>query len=168
MKLKAFTEHFTEDEIRKILSESVPNMDEEVDFESFLRVSILLLIVLPTKIKRFHGKSCGLHFTLFASQAHLNLQAQATAKRGSYKRVSSFLKATTTTVHHSISESEKTSYVAHINNYLGEDPFLKKYLPIDPGGNDIFELAKDGVLLWYTQTKLAFRNQVSCNIIEKS
>ncbi|CAM8944694.1 unnamed protein product [Rhodiola kirilowii] len=116
VRLKAFNEHFTEDEIRKILSDSVPNMDEEVDFESFLR-------------------------------AHLNLQAQATAKRGSYKRVSSFLKATTTTVHHSISESEKTSYVAHINGYLGKDPFLKKYLPIDPGSNDIFELAKDGVLL---------------------
>lgn len=62
--------------------------------------------------------------------------------------MSSFLKATTTSLVHTISESEKASYVAHINNYLGEDPFLKKYLPMDPATNDLFDLAKDGVLLW--------------------
>lgn len=81
-------------------------------------------------------------------QAYLNLQARATAKLGGSKNSSSFLKATTTTLLHTISESEKASYVAHINSYLGDDPFLKKYLPMDPGGNDLFNLAKDGVLLW--------------------
>jgi plastin-1 len=49
---------------------------------------------------------------------------------------------------HTISESEKASYVAHINNYLGQDEFLKRYLPIDPSTNDLFEIVKDGVLLW--------------------
>lgn len=38
-KLKAFSELFTEDEIKDALAESHQNMDEEIDFESFLRVS---------------------------------------------------------------------------------------------------------------------------------
>ncbi|KAL5581734.1 hypothetical protein UlMin_014176 [Ulmus minor] len=80
-------------------------------------------------------------------RAYLNLQARATTKSGGSKSSSSFLKATTTTVHHAINESEKASYVAHINSYLGEDPFLKKYLPIDPSSNALFDLVKDGVLL---------------------
>lgn len=82
-------------------------------------------------------------------QAHLNLQTRATAKSGGSKSSSSFLKATTTTVHHAINESERASYVAHINSFLAEDPFLKKYLPINPSTNALFDLAKDGVLLWY-------------------
>ncbi|KAJ4981916.1 hypothetical protein NE237_032753 [Protea cynaroides] len=80
-------------------------------------------------------------------RAYLNLQARATAKLGGSKHSSSFLKATTTTLLHTISESEKASYVAHINSYLGEDPFLKNFLPIDPATNALFDLAKDGVLL---------------------
>ena len=76
------------------------------------------------------------------------MQSQATAKSGGSKSSSSFLKATTTTVHHTINESEKSSYVSHINSYLAEDPFLKKYLPIDASTNALFDLVKDGVLLW--------------------
>lgn len=79
----------------------------------------------------------------------MKLQAHAHARTGSNaKNSSAFLKAATTTLLHTISESEKASYVAHINNYLAEDEFLKKYLPIDPSSNDLFEIAKDGVLLW--------------------
>lgn len=96
------------------------------------------------------------HFFFFiyqfswTGQTYLNLQAQDTTKvGGSKKSLQSFLKAATTTLLHTIIESEKASYVAHINSYLGEDPFLKKYLPLDPATNDIFDLAKDGVLLWY-------------------
>ncbi|XP_056171479.1 fimbrin-5-like [Syzygium oleosum] len=115
-KLKAFSEMFNEDEVRAILGESRTNVEEEIDFESFLR-------------------------------AFLNLQARATAKSGGSKHSSSFLKAATTTFQHTINVSEKASYVAHINSYLGEDPFLNKYLPLDPGTNALFDLAKDGVLL---------------------
>ncbi|XP_044501747.1 fimbrin-5-like [Mangifera indica] len=79
-------------------------------------------------------------------RAFLNLQARVTEKSGGSKS-SSFLKATTTTFHHAINESEKASYVSHINNYLAEDPFMKKYLPIDPATDQLFEIAKDGVLL---------------------
>ncbi|KAM2015438.1 hypothetical protein FF2_045169 [Malus domestica] len=79
-------------------------------------------------------------------RAYLNLQARENARSGGSKQ-SSFLKATTTTVHHAINTSEKSSYVAHINGYLAEDPFLKKYLPLDPSTNALFDLAKDGVLL---------------------
>lgn len=82
-------------------------------------------------------------------QAYLNLQGRGTEKLGGSNHSSSFLKATTTTLLHTIIESEKASYVAHINSYLGDDPFLKQYLPLDPSTNDLFDLVKDGVLLWY-------------------
>jgi plastin-1 len=82
----------------------------------------------------------------------LNLQGRATLKLGSSKNSSSFLKAAITTLLHTISQSEKASYVAHINSYLGDDPFLQQYLPLDPATNDLFDLAKDGVLLWYLST----------------
>lgn len=78
------------------------------------------------------------------------MQGQTTAKSGGAKNSWSFLKASTTTLLHTISESEKASYVAHINSYLGDDPFLQQFLPLDPATNDLFNLAKDGVLLWYT------------------
>ncbi|XP_020083169.1 fimbrin-5-like isoform X2 [Ananas comosus] len=81
------------------------------------------------------------------SKEYLKLQSRSGAKLGSTKNSSSFLKATTTTLLHTINESEKSSYVAHINSYLGEDPFLKKYLPLDPATNDLFNLVRDGVLL---------------------
>ncbi|XP_057978794.1 fimbrin-1-like isoform X2 [Malania oleifera] len=115
-KLKALREMFPEEEIGNILEEMGFHMNDEIDFEAFLK-------------------------------AFLNFQSRATAKLGCSGSSSSFLKATTTTLLHTISESEKESYVAHINSYLGDDPFLKKYLPLDPATNDIFDLAKDGVLL---------------------
>ncbi|KAH7663725.1 Calponin homology domain-containing protein [Dioscorea alata] len=80
-------------------------------------------------------------------RAYLDMQGRTATKSGGSKMSSSFLKASTTTLLHTISESEKASYVAHINGYLRDDPFLKKYLPLDPGSNDLFNLAKDGVLL---------------------
>ncbi|KAK6230171.1 hypothetical protein QUC31_001689 [Theobroma cacao] len=80
-------------------------------------------------------------------RVYLNLQGQATGKLGGPKNSSSFLKASTTTLLHTISESEKASYVTHINIYLGDDPFLKQFLPLDSTTNDLFNLAKDGVLL---------------------
>ncbi|KAL3508425.1 hypothetical protein ACH5RR_027826 [Cinchona calisaya] len=115
-KLKAFSEMHNEEEIRKVLAESNPDMSSEIDFEGFLR-------------------------------AYLNLQSHANTKEGSPKSSSSFLKATTTTLLHTIIESEKASYVAHINSYLRDDPFLKQFLPIDPASNGLFDLARDGVLL---------------------
>ncbi|CAH8278864.1 unnamed protein product [Arabidopsis lyrata] len=94
-----------------------PNLNDEVDFEFYLRI-------------------------------YLNLQAHVNAIIGSgVKNSSAFLKAATTTLLHTISDSEKSSYVAHINNYLSGDEFLNKYLPINPSSNDLFEVAKDGVLL---------------------
>lgn len=76
---------------------------------------------------------------------YLKMQGKAGPKGSA---TSAFLKAATTTLLHTISESEKAAYVNHINNYLGEDEFLRKYLPIDPLTNDLFEISKDGVLLW--------------------
>jgi plastin-1 len=45
------------------------------------------------------------------------------------------------------SEEERTAYVKVINSSLAEDPVCKKYLPIDPDNNEVFDRIKDGVLL---------------------
>ena len=45
------------------------------------------------------------------------------------------------------SQEEKIAYVKVINNALADDDVCKKYLPIDPESNDIFERLKDGVIL---------------------
>ncbi|KAH7576521.1 hypothetical protein JRO89_XS01G0098200 [Xanthoceras sorbifolium] len=117
-RLKVIGESLKEEERASFIQDVYHNiLHDEVDFELFLKV-------------------------------YLKLQAHANARSGSNaKNSSAFLKAATTTLLHTISESEKASYAAHINNYLAEDEFLKKYLPIDPSSNDLFEIAKDGVLL---------------------
>ncbi|KAK6163977.1 hypothetical protein DH2020_000841 [Rehmannia glutinosa] len=116
-RLKHVGENLTEQERAAFLQESYQDLEIDADFELFLRV-------------------------------YLKLQALATERKGSgTKNASAFLKSPTSTLLHTISESEKASYVAHINNYLAEDEFLKKYLPIDPATNDLFEIAKDGVLI---------------------
>ncbi|XP_010545257.1 PREDICTED: fimbrin-1 isoform X2 [Tarenaya hassleriana] len=78
---------------------------------------------------------------------YLNLQGKAAEKSGGHKNSSSFLKASTTTLLHTINQSEKGSFVHHINRYLGDDPFLEQFLPLDPDSNGLYELVKDGVLL---------------------
>ena len=45
------------------------------------------------------------------------------------------------------SEEERTAYVKIINSSLADDPVCKKYLPIDPDSNEVFDRIKDGVLL---------------------
>ncbi|KAJ4730341.1 putative Fimbrin [Melia azedarach] len=117
-RLKVVGENLNEEERASFIQDLYhSNLNDEVDFELFLKV-------------------------------YLKLQAHANARTGSNtKNSSAFLKAATTTLLHTISESEKSSYAAHINNYLAQDEFLKKYLPIDPSSNDLFEIVKDGVLL---------------------
>ncbi|KAI3673842.1 hypothetical protein L6452_39972 [Arctium lappa] len=77
-------------------------------------------------------------------RAYVNLQTQAAKKLGNSKSAASFLRASTV---HTVQDSEKEVYVAHINSYLRDDPFMKQFLPIDPSSNALFELVKDGVLL---------------------
>uniref|UniRef100_A0A0D9VKA9 Calponin-homology (CH) domain-containing protein n=1 Tax=Leersia perrieri TaxID=77586 RepID=A0A0D9VKA9_9ORYZ len=120
-KLRGLNEVISEEEIASHLSQSYPDADQEIEFESFLR-------------------------------EYLNLQSRASSKEGGGgggggKTSSSFLKSSTTTLLHNLNQAEKSSYVAHINTYLGEDPFLKKYLPIEPTGSQLFDLVRDGVLL---------------------
>ncbi|XAR55300.1 hypothetical protein NMG60_11035337, partial [Bertholletia excelsa] len=115
--LKHVNEVFNEDQIKTILAEK-SDMSEEIDFESFLRVYV-----------------------------NLQLRARSKLRGPKFKNSTSFLKSSTTTLRHDISESEKTSYCNHINTFLAEDKFLGKYLPIDPSTNALFDLCKDGVLL---------------------
>lgn len=117
-RLKVVGENLSEEERDSYINDLYKKSDEDVDFELFLKV-------------------------------YLKLQTFASSRTGNNnaKNSSAFLKVATTTLLHTISESEKASYVTHINNYLAEDEFLKKYLPLDPSTNDLFEIAKDGVLL---------------------
>ncbi|XP_042010359.1 fimbrin-1-like isoform X1 [Salvia splendens] len=116
MKLKSSNDVFNEEEIRQRLGESHSDINDEVDFEGFLR-------------------------------SYEYERNKVNEKSGGAKTPSSFLKATTTTLLHTIDETERASYVAHINSYLRDDPFLKQFLPMDPSTNDLFDLAKGGVLL---------------------
>uniref|UniRef100_A0ACD6AMY9 Uncharacterized protein n=1 Tax=Avena sativa TaxID=4498 RepID=A0ACD6AMY9_AVESA len=118
-KLRGLNEVVSEDDIAAFLSEVYPDPDQEIEFESFLREYLNLL----SRVSSDDGAS------------------------GSRSTPSSFLKSSTTTLIHNPNQAEKSSYVAHINAYLGDDPFLKKYLPIDPAGDDLFNLVKDGVVL---------------------
>lgn len=88
-------------------------------------------------------------------QAYINLQTQAAKKLGNSKNASTFLKATGTTLH-TVHNSEKEVYVAHINSYLRDDKFMKQFLPIDSTTNALFDLVKDGVLLWYLSRVCCF------------
>ncbi|KAL3336279.1 hypothetical protein AABB24_032159 [Solanum stoloniferum] len=116
-RIKHVGENLTEQERESFLRDSYKSLEEDVDFELFLQV-------------------------------YLKIQAHAAARMGNTAKSSSaFVKSATSTLLHTISESEKASYVAHINSYLADDEFLKKYLPIDPLTNDLFEVSKDGVLI---------------------
>ncbi|GAB2220773.1 hypothetical protein Droror1_Dr00008445 [Drosera rotundifolia] len=118
-RLKVIGESMSEEEREEIIRSEYHEVggNHEVDFELFLRVYLKL-------------------------HAHASTKMDTPAKNSS-----AFLKAATTTLLHTISQSEKASYVSHINNYLGQDKFLKQYLPMDPSTNDLFEIAKDGILL---------------------
>uniref|UniRef100_A0A5B6ZPQ4 Calponin-homology (CH) domain-containing protein n=1 Tax=Davidia involucrata TaxID=16924 RepID=A0A5B6ZPQ4_DAVIN len=148
---------FTQVELRGLKSKflSARNQSGHVTLEDLppvmAKLKALSEMLREEEIKAILGESSSdmskeIDFESFL-RAFLNLQARVTAKSGQSKTTSSFLKATTTTLRHTISESEKASYVAHINSFLGDDPFIKKYLPIDPSTNALFDLAKDGVLL---------------------
>ena len=143
--MKVVGDSLSEDERASLIHTSHHNLDDDVDFELFLRVSHRTLspALFPDPPKMLIGL-LGLY------QVYLKLHGHASARTGgsAAKNSSAFLKAATTTLLHTISESEKASYVAHINNYLAGDEFLERYLPIDPATNDLFEIAKDGVLLW--------------------
>ncbi|EPS65778.1 fimbrin 1, partial [Genlisea aurea] len=126
VQLKGINGALSSEEVKDVLSETCSDWEQEVDFESFLRVYLDLQATASTR--------------------------RTTTKKGDLRskysfRSTSFLKAATTTLRHTISESEKTTYVSHINSFLADDPFLNKYLPIDPTSNALFEMAKDGVLL---------------------
>lgn len=49
---------------------------------------------------------------------------------------------------HSYSHEEKKSIVEHINSLLQNDSQLSSIIPINPNSEDIFEVVKDGILLW--------------------
>ncbi|CAN4098615.1 unnamed protein product [Withania somnifera] len=116
-RLKNVGENLTEQERESFLRDSYKILEEDVDFELFLQV-------------------------------YLKIQAHAAARMGNTAKCSSaFVKSATSTLLHTISESEKASYIAHINSYLADDEFLKKHLPIDSLTNDLFEVSKDGVLI---------------------
>ncbi|KAB5516242.1 hypothetical protein DKX38_026890 [Salix brachista] len=126
-KLKAFI--FNKEEIAGILNELYGDLSNEIECEDFLKEAAYSFYCMELGVIR-------------------DLQGQATAKSGASKQSSSFLEATTMTLF-TISESEKASYGDQIDSFLGDDPFLKQFLPIDPATKDLLNLVKDGVLLCF-------------------
>lgn len=49
---------------------------------------------------------------------------------------------------HSVRLEEQLAFSDWINSNLQHDPDLKKLLPIDPEGKQLYEKVKDGILLW--------------------
>ncbi|KAK7320337.1 hypothetical protein VNO77_29735 [Canavalia gladiata] len=148
---------FTQVELRSLKSKfvSLKNQNGKVTFGDLpplmMKLKAFIDMYGEDEIRRMLGES-GTDFTNDIDfeaflRAYLKLQSQATEKEGGRRNSSSFLKETVTTLLHTIGESEKACYVTHINSYLGDDPFLKQYLPMDPATNDIYNLAKDGILL---------------------
>uniref|UniRef100_A0A7N0ZYZ3 Calponin-homology (CH) domain-containing protein n=1 Tax=Kalanchoe fedtschenkoi TaxID=63787 RepID=A0A7N0ZYZ3_KALFE len=80
-------------------------------------------------------------------RAYLNLQSRIVNGKEVSKNSSSLLKPMTSELLQNINKSEKALYVAHIHSYLSDDKFLKNFLPLDPETDDLFNLAKDGVLI---------------------
>ncbi|KAG6546968.1 hypothetical protein Mapa_011584 [Marchantia paleacea] len=87
----------------------------------------------------------GLEFESFL-RVQLELQKNGRSPSVSPQKSAFLTNAQFANVHH-ISASEKRAYVDHINTYLDNDPAMVKYLPIDPTTDDLFNIAKDGVLL---------------------
>ena len=124
---------------------------QDASFELFLRVYAEMQLRLKSAGAGAGGK-----------------KAAGGIARSSSSSAVAFLTAATTTLLHTISESEKASYVGHINAYLAEDPFLKSALPIDPATDHIFHVTKDGVLLWCVSDALcvSFRSSdLHCSLI---
>ena len=78
----------------------------------------------------------------------LNVMKKITNKEGKLQINTFKNKAGKTMVRLSkVDNKERTAYVKVINSALADDPVCKKYLPIDPDSNEIFDRIKDGVLL---------------------
>lgn len=92
------------------------------------------------------NSDAGLDFEGFLKM-YLHLQKGGDPKAGPTRNSSAFLKTASTTLLHTVSDSEKKAYVDHINTYLCDDPAMRKHLPIDASTNQLFSIAKDGVLL---------------------
>ncbi|XP_047312610.1 fimbrin-1-like [Impatiens glandulifera] len=87
--LKGIDEGFNEDQVKTILLETSSDLNQVVDFESFLQIYLKI-------------------------QSKVTTKTGGPKLKGS----TSFIKAATTTNRHMIIENEKASYVAHINKYI--------------------------------------------------
>ena len=80
----------------------------------------------------------------FAKDENIQVDSFKTKKGKAMVRVS---KGDNSFQFQTFSEEERTAYVKVINSSLADDPICKKYLPIEPDSNEVFDRIKDGVLL---------------------
>ena len=80
----------------------------------------------------------------FAKDENVQVDSFKTKKGKAMVRVS---KGDNSFQFQTFSEEERTAYVKVINSSLADDPICKKYLPIEPDSNEVFDRIKDGVLL---------------------
>lgn len=133
---------FTQVELRQLKSQFANHASGAPTKLKDLSAKMPSLSISPDDTASFPDPEAPVDFELFL-RVYLKMQGRV----GGGKASAAFLKASATVHLHTISESEKSAYVAHINGHLGGDPFLSTYLPIDPSTDHLFQVSKDGVLL---------------------
>lgn len=121
------------DRLATILQEVDSNRDGNIDFDEFLDA---LWSLKQTGNASAFGQFVGKTLTLVTRGGH---------QEG---------------VQHSFSREEVQAFASHLNYVLGDDPDLDYLMPINPENDDLFEKAKDGVLI------AKFINQVEPDTID--
>ena len=146
-------------EIEKVFKAFDKNKNGVMEREEFLD----LLHALGYRELKQEGADALMEGVEIKDQSHmtftefLNVMKKITNKEGEIQ-VNKFLnkkgksmvrlsKADNSMQFQTFSEEERSAYVRVINSSLADDPVCKKYLPIEPDSNEIFDRLKDGVIL---------------------
>ena len=114
----------TQDDVRKFLDEADLDKDGVLSFYEFVMM-----------MKRFVDKGETENYTRIVTK-----EGKGLIRLGSKETTESM-------AYQSFSEEERSAYTKVFNIALADDEVCKKYLPIDPDSNEIFQRLKNGILL---------------------
>lgn len=118
--------NLTENDITELMNGIDLNKDGQIQFSEY-----------ATMVKKIHdGKN-----------NQTGSSSRGSIMAGTNKKGDAIFKISAGSSHSSFSEEERTAYVKVINSTLRDDADLKKHLPIDPNGMEVFSLLKDGIIL---------------------
>ncbi|XP_024545636.1 fimbrin-1 [Selaginella moellendorffii] len=144
---------FTQNELRSLKSEfeSLGSSSDVITAKEFKDgLSKLAFIQEPLTEEEVASivkeRSSSLDFEAFLS-IYLEMQKSGVKISPQKSPASEFLKRSTTTLIHTVHDSEKKAYADHINSHLADDPDLRDILPIDSSTDDLFDAVQDGILI---------------------